>query len=98
MAAKSTKMKPEVLPPTKRATHFYSLRVYFQLHERNNLNSEALKPEHWGWKLENDRYVPIMKDDLPAPSGILNVIKCYLSHYSNFANQRTGVFLMTFKT
>ena len=91
MAAKSTKMKPEVPPPTKRATHFYSLRVYFQLHKRNNLNSEALK-------LENDRYVPIMKDDLPAPSNILNVIKCYLLHYSNFANQRTRVFLMTFKT
>ena len=98
MAAKSTKMKPEVLPPTKRATHFYSLRVYFQLHERNNLNPEALKPEHWGWKLENDRCVPIMKDDLPAPSDILNVIQSYLSHYSNFANQRTGVFLMIFKT
>ena len=33
MAAKSTKIKPEVLPPTKRAAHFHSLRVSLQLHE-----------------------------------------------------------------
>ena len=58
MAAKSTKIKPEALPPTKRAAHFYSLRVYFQLHEWNNLNSEFLNPDEWSWKLENDRYVP----------------------------------------
>ena len=48
MAAKSTKIKPEVLPPTKKAAQFHSLRVYFQLHEWNNLNSEVLKPEDWG--------------------------------------------------
>ena len=51
MASKSTKIKPEALPPTKRAAHFQSLRVYLQLHEWNNLNSEVLKPEDWGWKL-----------------------------------------------
>ena len=76
MAAKSSKMKPEALPPTKRATHFHSLRVYLQLHECNNLNFEVLKPEEWGWKLENDRYVPIMTDEPPAPSDIFNVIRC----------------------
>ena len=45
MAAKPTKIKPEPLPPTKRAAHLHSLCVYLQLHERNNLNSEDIKPE-----------------------------------------------------
>ena len=76
MAAKSTKIKPEVLPPTKKAAQFHSLRVYFQLHEWNNLNSEVLKPEDWGWKLENGKYVPTMTDEPPATSDILNVIRC----------------------
>ena len=75
MAAKSTKVKPEALPPTKRAAHFHSLRMYLQLHEWYILNSEVLKPEDWGWKLENDRYVPIMTDEPPATSEILNVIR-----------------------
>lgn len=74
MAAKSTKINQETLPPTKRAAHFY-LSVYLQLHEWNNLNSEVLKPEDWGWKLEN-RYVPIMTAEPPAPSDILKVIRC----------------------
>ena len=38
--------------------------------------SEVLKPEHRGWKLESDRYVPIRTDEPPAPSHILNVIRC----------------------
>ena len=51
MDAKPTKIKPEVLPPTKRAAYFHSLRVYLQLHEWKNLNSEVLKPEDWGLSL-----------------------------------------------
>ena len=74
MAANSTKIKPEVLPPTKRAAHFHSLRVYLQFHERDNLNSEVLKTEYWGWKL--DTFVPVMTDELPATSDIWNVIRC----------------------
>ena len=75
MAAKWTKINQETLPPTKRAAHFY-LRVYLQLHEWINLNSEVLKPQDWGWKLENGRYVPITTAEPPAPSDILKVIRC----------------------
>ena len=76
MDANSTKIKPEAFPPTKRSAHFHSLHVYLQLHERNNLNSEVLKTEYWSWKLENNRFVPIMTDELPATSDILSVIRC----------------------
>ena len=50
IAAKSTKIKPEALAPTKRAAHFHSLSVHLQLHEWKSLNSEVVKPEYWGWK------------------------------------------------
>ena len=76
MAANSTKIKPEALPPTKRVAHFHSLRVYLQLHEWDNLNSEVLKTGYWGWKIENNTFVPIMTDELPATSDNLNVIRC----------------------
>ena len=76
MAANSTTIKPEALPPTKRAAHFHSLRVYLQFHGRNNLNSEVLKTEYWGWKLENNTFVPVMTAELPATSDIWNVIRC----------------------
>ena len=74
MAVKSSKIKPEALPPTKKAAQFHSLRVYLQLHEWDNLNSEVLKPEDWRWELENYRYVPIITDEPLAPSDILNII------------------------
>ena len=76
MAANSTKIKPEALPPTKRAAYFHSLRVYLQFHERDNLNSEVLKTEYWGWKLENNTFVSVMSDEPPATSDIWNVIRC----------------------
>ena len=76
MAAKSSKIRPEALPPTERAAHFHSLRVYYQLQDWNTLHKNNLNPENWGWKIEGGSYVPIMTDKPPAPNDILNVIRC----------------------
>ena len=76
MAAKSSKIRPEALPPTERAAHFHSLRAYYQLQDWNTLRKNNLNPENWGWKVEGGSYVPIMTDEPPAPNDILNVIRC----------------------
>lgn len=53
IAAKLIKTNPEALQPKKkRAAHFHALRVNLDLQQWNNSNSEVLKLEDWGWKLE----------------------------------------------
>ena len=67
MASGSTSVKPESLPPSKRAAHHHALRVYLQVNEWNTLQENNLNPEDWGWKLEDGGFVPIMTDESPAP-------------------------------
>ena len=74
MLAKSSKIKPESLPPSERAAYFHSLRVYLQVQEWNY--SAVLRPDEWGWKMKNGAYIPIMTDAPPASDDILNVTKC----------------------
>ena len=71
--AKSSKyVEAKSLPPTRAATKFHSLRVYFQIQEWKGRNQ--LKPEEWEWKLSYGKLKPI-KTDLPdGPANLLAII------------------------
>ena len=71
--ASSTKMNPERLPPSERAAHFHSLRVYLQTQEWNCLN-DTLNPQ-WGWKVVGGKLLPLTTDEA-APNELLNIIRC----------------------
>ena len=71
-----SKIKPESLPPTSRATYFHSLRVYIQIWIWRHLEPNVIEPKEWGWKLKNDKLEPIMIDMDAAPNEILNIIRC----------------------
>jgi hypothetical protein len=54
MAATSKSViKPQNLPPTERAAYYHCLRIHLQVVEWNTLNTVALAPTDWGWKLSS---------------------------------------------
>ena len=36
----------------------------------------TLNPQEWGWKLDEEKFMPIMTDKAPAPDKLLNMIRC----------------------
>ena len=69
-------VKPENLPPTERAAHFYSLHVYYQVQEWNSLREDSSNATNWGRKLQDGTLRTVLTDEAHAPDEILNVI-CY---------------------
>ena len=69
-----TKINPSVLPPSPRAAHYHGLHVYCQMKVRKALIDTDLEPIHWGWKLRNDSFAPIMIDEEPGPSDLLKIV------------------------
>jgi len=68
---------PATLPPSKRATHFHSLRVYFELQRAIMLTIDtALVPINWGWKRVHGVPQPKMTDVPVAPKDLLEIIRC----------------------
>ena len=67
---------PEKLPPTEGAARYHALRVHLQVVVWKNLDTSALNPLDWGWKMEDDGLVP-MTTNLPvAPDTFLKFIRC----------------------
>ena len=66
-------VKPQTLPPTFASSKFHSYRVYHQIQQWCN---REIPPDEWGWKQNNERYIPIMTDLPPAPSELLRLIRC----------------------
>ena len=65
------------LPPTSDAAKYHSFRVFHQVKAwMGEEAGESMKPEDWGWKLDNDRLVPRTMDLPPAPPSILKIIRC----------------------
>ena len=62
------------LPQTSDAATFHSQRTQLQM--QSWMNKEKLNPSEWGWKLHNERLVPIKCSKSAAPSKLLNVIRC----------------------
>ena len=71
-----TKIDPSLLPPSPRTTYYYGIRVYYQIKVWKALSDTDLEPIHWGWKLRNDSFVPIMTDEEPGPSDLLKIVRC----------------------
>ena len=63
------------LPPTSAANRFHSLRVYQQIQEWKG-NDCHVKPQEWGWKTSEGKFIPIMTDLQPAPQKFLEIIRC----------------------
>ena len=74
-ASSFTHVSCSSLPPTSAATAFHALRVYYQIQVWLNLGDE-LNVLDWGWKMSNGKLCPIHTDLPPAPSGVLQVIRC----------------------
>ena len=74
VAVKSSKVRPQTLPPTSAAARYHSWRVYLQVQQwRSNNGPQALD---WGWRMSDGNLVPIIMTDLPpAPQDLLNVIQ-----------------------
>ena len=75
-----SRLKPQRLPPTEHAAKFHVMRTHLQAVRWSTLNSRALDPCDWGWRIsDNDELTPIMTDQPVAPvapEDLLNVIRC----------------------
>ena len=76
MVASSNVVNPDNLPPTERAAHFHALRVHLQVTQWKNLSLTCLNPKDWGWKEKNGVMIPTKTDLEPAPSWLLQVVRC----------------------
>ena len=61
------------LPPTTSAARMHSFRTYLQV--QTWLGNE-LNPTEWGWRMVENKYVPIKTTIAPAPERLLKVVKC----------------------
>lgn len=75
-ASSSMQTRSERLPPTENAARFHIYRVHLQTVEWKSLMAVEMKPEDWGWKITDGRYVPITTDIDAAPDDLLNIVRC----------------------
>jgi len=61
---------------TASATQYHSLRVYFQVQQWLGLSDTSLQPQCWGWKLSSGKLFPVYMDKAPAPSELLQIVRC----------------------
>ena len=54
---------------------YHSQRVYYQMMVCTGM-AEEMNPVDWGWKLEDNKYVPTMTDKAAAPKNLLNMVHC----------------------
>ena len=68
---------PANLPPSERAAHFHSLRVYLEMRRSETLKIDCgLNPCDWGWRRISNVLHPIMTDTPAAPESLLSSIRC----------------------
>ena len=65
-----------LLPQSPRPAYYHGLHVYHQIKVWKALSETDLEPTQWGWKLRNDSFVPIMKDEEPGSSDLLKIVRC----------------------
>ena len=67
------------LPPTRDALRQAILRAHYQCLVWNSdttAKPSIPSPEQYGWKLDDDTWVPVKSLQLPAPLSVLQLIKC----------------------
>ena len=65
-----------LLPQSPRAAYYHGLHEYHQIKVWKALSETDLEPTQWGWKLRNESFVPIMRDQEPGSSDLLKVVRC----------------------
>ena len=70
----TSSLQPETLPRTSAAASFHSLRVYYQVQQWRG-DTTVIPPE-WGWKLIDNKLIPIKTDLQAAPKALLEIIRC----------------------
>ena len=76
MVARCSNIEPERLPPTERAAHYHSLRVYLQVIQWDELDNKCCNALDWGWKIRKGIMHPVMTDLAAAPENVLKLIRC----------------------
>lgn len=71
----SSFVSPERLPPTASATKHHSRRVYYQVMVWME-KDEGMDALQWGWRLQDNRFTPVMSSMKVAPDSLLKVIHC----------------------
>lgn len=74
----SSFVSPERLPPTASATKQHSRRVYYQVMVWME-KDEGMDALQWGWRLQDNRFTPVMSSMNAAPDSLLKVIHCNCS-------------------
>ena len=64
---------PESLPPTSNAALYHSYRAY---HQVQKWLLRLTSPLEWGFKVQDNRLLPITMDILPAPPELLKMFRC----------------------
>jgi len=76
---KKKQAQSERLPPTRGALLEAILRAHYQTMVWNNdkvPNPNIPSPENYGWKKDNDEWLPVMTTTPPAPEAIIEMVKC----------------------
>ena len=76
---KEKQAQSDRLPPTQAALHQAILRAHYQLMVWNSdriTNPELPSPQHYGWRMDQEEWVPVMTNLPPAPEGILQLVQC----------------------
>jgi len=68
-------VNPEHLPPTESSTKYHCQRVYYQMMVWTQMES-GMNPVDWGWKLEDNAFVPVMTNITAAPKSLLHMVHC----------------------
>ncbi|CAH3185540.1 unnamed protein product, partial [Porites lobata] len=79
LCGQSKQAQLERLPPTHGALREAILRAHYQTMVWNNdkvPNPNIPSPENYGWKKDNDEWLPVMTTTPPAPEAIIEMVKC----------------------
>lgn len=71
----SSFVAPARLPPTASATKYHAMRSYYQIMIWMGLECN-LDATDWGWKIEDNQFVPIMTANKAAPDNLLKIVHC----------------------
>ena len=76
---KRNKAEAEKLPPTKAALKEHILRAHYQAMIwllADTANPNLPSPTNYGWDEEDSQYVPRVSDLPPAPTAVVELVKC----------------------
>ena len=68
-----TQTESDRLPPTQGAHYEAILRVHYQM----IVCCPSLpQPDGFGWEKREDKWIPVMTKEAPAPDAIVQLVKC----------------------